>query len=1071
MKRLITLIVFAIIVIFLMQQESYSQTARGNIRKDNIQQKKSEIKSGNKTKVKTFKKFPNPRNSGVSNSFVLKENFESGVFPPNGWYYTGGYPHWFLGYNSGYGTGNHCALYEFYNFSGSNSELYSSTFLYAPAGDTLSFDYAYTSRDGIYDDLEIIFYNGAEFQYAYITGSELQTAPDNSNYFNPASNEWGTFYVIIPNGAISIIFRGIENGGNNLYIDNIVVTGPPFTDVAVTAAYSKGRYPRTFLSNDTISANLRNTGNQEINNLKVYMRMTGASNLFDSTIVTNVPPFSDYEVKFKPFTPVLNGNSSIKIWVQGGDENINNDTGKCITNVNSNYYAYTDTTENYYGSIGTEDNLSLMQKFRVTNANSRITEVKVKIHPYATNSIGQGIKGIVLNGSGTVVAKSDEYKIKASDLGTLLTLKLTNPRPYYPLTNNSYFYAGAELTDVVGLQYYNSLVYVPENPIKPGAHFLLYGLKNIGETAGTLYEYGKIAIETKIENMPTVDAGISVMGNLYDQYYNTTTAPMSGKVFNNALTGTANATVIRKITPGAYTSSVAVSIPANSTIDVNFSNFTFTPGTVYTVRDSVILAGDVNLNNNSMSREYTPRIAKQLAVIYQKDEDKDSLERAILEDGRYVNNYDLIDLNYTGTYRTWKIIFNCTKTYSIILPRQRDSLKSFIDNSTPGDKKSLIVFGDNQISYEFSTVPADTVFVLQYLKAKYVSYNWITEYYKSESKFRGTGFFSGISQDSVSPSQPDYANVIKPVNGSSAAFVPKSLTGPESETAIAVSYAGTNFNSFFMTSRFSDLRATNESPLDGPILVYSKIIDWIQSVNTGVKVLDLTIIPEGLYNEFANSITRDTVKVYIRNSTTPFAIVDSGKAYLSSSGQASILFNNVVNGVNYYIQVKHRNSMETWSGTPQMFSSNQLTYDFTSDSYKAYGDNMKFLTYKWVIFAGDVTDFGAIDATDISSIDASADIGESGYVTNDLNNDYFVDASDISLCDNNASVGIYLNSPGPSPSLSYGKVAFNNPTNSENKIDHEIYDKTKNMTRKESNLQERKIIISNNGRTEYKILK
>jgi len=154
-----------------------------------------------------------------------------------------------------------------------------------------------------------------------------------------------------------------------------------------------------------------------------------------------------------------------------------------------------------------------------------------------------------------------------------------------------------------------------------------------------------------------------------------------------------------------------------------------------------------------------------------------------------------------------------------------------------------------------------------------------------------------------------------------------------------------------------------------------------------------------------------------------------------------------------------------------MFSSNQLTYDFTSDSYKAYGDNMKFLTYKWVIFAGDVTDFGAIDATDISSIDASADIGESGYVTNDLNNDYFVDASDISLCDNNASVGIYLNSPGPSPSLSYGKVAINNPTNSENKIDHEIYDKTKNMTRKESNLQERKIIISNNGRTEYKILK
>jgi len=1100
---LLILIMAGMFGMSLFQQNSYSQSKEKQIKKEKIErlksvnsnsQKKMVQSFGPQRPVKSFKKFPNQKNSSMGSSYILFEDFESGIYPPTGWDNpTVNFESWeHETSTSGYGIGDYCTKFNFYwNCNGGNPEFISPSFSGSSAGDTLFFDFAYAPYDNgsgsDYDDLEIYYSNDngtSYFSLEYIPGLNLQTSPATTSSFFPETYEWGTYYIILPtSGITNISFKAWEFCGNNLYIDNIKVSGDviPVTDIAVTAAYSKGRFPRTFLTNDTISANLKNVGNQNGSNVKVYMRMTGTSNQFDSTIVPFISPSSNYVVKFKPFTPVLNGNSSVKIWVEGGDEDINNDTARCITNVNSNYFAYADTTDPYnqYNTLGFYDHVSILQKFRVTNANSRITEVKLKIPSldFGGSPIGQGVRGIVLDQNGNIVARSDEYTIKTTDTGKFVALKLTNPRPYYPLINDSYFYVGADYSEPVGDEYFWNLLYQYEEPARPDCFFLGLGATNldIGENVYR-FEWGnKFGIEAKIENMPSVDAGISSLGNLYDQYYSSTSAPMAGKVFNNALSGTASGTVIRKITPGSYTSSMPVSIPANSTVAVTFANFTFVSGTNYIVRDSVILSGDVNTTNNSMSREFKPRIAKDLVVIYQKDEDKDTLVRAILNDGRYAGNYDVINLNYKGSYRPWKIIFNCTKSGRRILEEQRDSLKSFLDASTPGNKKSLIVFNDNPVNFENEySNPADSIFLRQYMRAKYVSYNWLLEIPNSDRKFKGKGFFSGVSQDSVGEPMFSTAQLIKPTNGSSAAFVPKSVTGTGSDSAIAVSFAGANYNTFFMSNRISDLRATNASPMDGPVLVYTKIIDWLQSISTGAKALDLTVIPEGLYDANTNSMTSDTVRVNIRNSTSPFAIVESKKVNLNSAGQASIMFNSVANGVNYYIQIIHRNSMVTWSGTPQMFAANHLTYDFTTASGKAYGNNMKLLGSKWTIYSGDVTDLGTIDATDISAVDLSADMGESGYVINDLNNDYFVDATDISLCDNNVAIGVYLSTPGPSPSDNSESVSVNISDisiQSENKIDHEIYEKTKNMQPRENILKDRKYNIFNNGRIENKNLK
>jgi hypothetical protein len=58
---------------------------------------------------------------------------------------------------------------------------------------------------------------------------------------------------------------------------------------------------------------------------------------------------------------------------------------------------------------------------------------------------------------------------------------------------------------------------------------------------------------------------------------------------------------------------------------------------------------------------------------------------------------------------------------------------------------------------------------------------------------------------------------------------------------------------------------------------------------------------------------------------------------------------------------------------------------------------------KWTIYAGDVTQDGAVDATDVSMIDNDAANFVSGYVPTDITGDSFVDGTDFAISDNNAA--------------------------------------------------------------------
>ena len=169
--------------------------------------------------------------------------------------------------------------------------------------------------------------------------------------------------------------------------------------------------------------------------------------------------------------------------------------------------------------------------------------------------------------------------------------------------------------------------------------------------------------------------------------------------------------------------------------------------------------------------------------------------------------------------------------------------------------------------------------------------------------------------------------------------------------------------------------------------------------------LNLTMFIEGFYNSVSDSQISDTINVYLRNAVSPFTKVDSAKAVVSSNGSASLLFGNAPGG-NYFIAVKHRNSIETWSsGAIALFRTTPASFDFSTSLSQAFGNNLKQTDtspVRFVIFSGDVNQEGTIDGSDLSETENDAFNSVSGYVRTDVTGDDFVDAADVSIVDNNA---------------------------------------------------------------------
>lgn len=223
-------------------------------------------------------------------------------------------------------------------------------------------------------------------------------------------------------------------------------------------------------------------------------------------------------------------------------------------------------------------------------------------------------------------------------------------------------------------------------------------------------------------------------------------------------------------------------------------------------------------------------------------------------------------------------------------------------------------------------------------------------------------------------------------------------------------FKSTNSGSTWLFMGGSVNIAANEITLPG-LTSFSR---W-SADSSGVSAA-ITLLMEGFYNNVSNQLRlSDTVRAYLRNVSAPYAVVDSAIGIVDSlTFKTALQFNNAATGT-YYIQLKHRNSLETWSknGVNYIMDST-LNYDFTFAASQAYGNNTILKGSKYCLYSGDISQDGYIDLADVVGIYNNATAFLNGYVVTDVNGDLITDLADVLIAYNNAIKFVSAKSPiGP----------------------------------------------------------
>ncbi len=184
---------------------------------------------------------------------------------------------------------------------------------------------------------------------------------------------------------------------------------------------------------------------------------------------------------------------------------------------------------------------------------------------------------------------------------------------------------------------------------------------------------------------------------------------------------------------------------------------------------------------------------------------------------------------------------------------------------------------------------------------------------------------------------------------------------------------------------------------------------FLQGYYIGSNTMNSTLSNEGAPNPTNHT---DTITVELHNATSPYALAQSAQVILLTDGTATCTFPAAVIGTYYYIVVKHRNSIETWSSNPVLCTS-AFSYDFTDNVNKAYGDNLAELEAGiFAIYTGDINQDGYIDGFDYPMFDDDSQNNVSGvYVATDLNGDGYVDGFDYPVFDENSQNNVSLMTP------------------------------------------------------------
>lgn len=193
----------------------------------------------------------------------------------------------------------------------------------------------------------------------------------------------------------------------------------------------------------------------------------------------------------------------------------------------------------------------------------------------------------------------------------------------------------------------------------------------------------------------------------------------------------------------------------------------------------------------------------------------------------------------------------------------------------------------------------------------------------------------------------------------------------------------------------------------------------------GLKVLSLKLYLEGYYrgsgvmaqakgtsgNQFPGT-TVDQLTIELHDPASYSTIVYSvPNIDLNNSGMASVNIPLTYSGT-YYVTVKQRNNINIVTASPLLFSTQIVSYDFSTATTQAFGSKLKNLEPGvFGMYSGDVNQDGIIDLGDLIPSGNKAALAGSGFIPEDVNGDGLVDLSDLIIIGNNAAAAVTAITP------------------------------------------------------------
>lgn len=190
-----------------------------------------------------------------------------------------------------------------------------------------------------------------------------------------------------------------------------------------------------------------------------------------------------------------------------------------------------------------------------------------------------------------------------------------------------------------------------------------------------------------------------------------------------------------------------------------------------------------------------------------------------------------------------------------------------------------------------------------------------------------------------------------------------------------------------------------------PIVLNLKL--FIQGFYKGAGLMRPVLYNNALSNDV---LSCDSIIVELHHIYAPQSVAFARKILLNTDGTAKFKLPLYFFNQSYYIVIRHRNSLETWTAYPYNLSAYFLNYDFTTSPNKAYGSNQVILPDgKSAIWSGDIASGftpgvqdGIINiVSDFPMVKGAVENFLTGYFTQDLTGDAIIESADFSILENN----------------------------------------------------------------------